>query len=396
MSGSDIQGFGAPVATSKGPIPYLKAASWAVCIFILANNTMLMSHWSERRGVWDDLGYLRQAHLFQRFGVGGLDTDARQDDDHFYFKALKDIGLDEKGDFKRFVSHNFMPATNKLVLQSPPGVGFLLALFPEGFQVVPLYFICSLVVFLYAILLIGLAKTLSSLAVCAAFGWASIIFMINPAKASYSVAPTLAICAVAGWLTAMFCSERSPRKRLMQAALIGFLLGLSVNLRIANLFLASGYCAGFAIWFVKSRRPGVLLEASLYAGSLVLGMIPTLVSNTINAGSPFNTTYSPGDATLPQYSPEVLRYYLSDVQSLLIAFLCALIAWTFAFRRESGPRAVAALCSLTVVLNLTFFLTHPQFTQYYLLPFTMLSFWSLLFSLVYTARQPDTALEHAA
>jgi hypothetical protein len=175
--------------------------------------------------------------------------------------------LDENGDFKKFVSHNFMRTTNKLVLQSPPGVGFLLAFFPEGFQVVPFYFICSVVVFLYAIFLIALAQTLSALAVCATFVWASIIFMINPAKASYSVAPTLAICAVAGWLTARFFSESSPRKRLMQAALIGLLLGLSVNLRIANFFLASGYCAGFLIWFVKSRRPSILLEASLFASS---------------------------------------------------------------------------------------------------------------------------------
>jgi hypothetical protein len=66
----------------------------------------------------------------------------------------------------------------------------------------------------------------------------------NPAKGSYSIAPTLAICAVAGWLTALFFSERSPR-RLMQAALIGFLVGLSVNLRIANLFLASGTVLSF-------------------------------------------------------------------------------------------------------------------------------------------------------
>ena len=376
-------------ASSKGLISYFKVASWAIFIFVLANNALLMSHWSERRGVWDDLGYLRQAHLFQRFGVDGIDTDARRDDDHFYVEALKDIGLDEKGDFKKFVSHNFMAVTNKLVLQSPPGVGFLLAFFPEGFQVVPFYFICSVVVFIFAIFVVGLAQTLSALAVCAAFGWASIIFMINPAKASYSIAPTLAVCAVAGWLTALFFSERSPRRRLMQAALIGFLLGLSVNLRIANLFLASGYCAGFLIWFLKLRRPSILVEASFFASSLVIGMIPTLVSNEINAGSPFKTTYSAGDATLPQFSPEVLRYYLSDVQSLLVGLLCALIVWTFIFRREFGPRAVAGLCSLTVALNLAFFLTHSQFTQYYLVPFTMLSFWTLLFSLVITAREPD-------
>jgi hypothetical protein len=378
-------------AWSSRLMPWLRLASWAICILILANNTLMMSHWDEHRGVYDDLGYLRQAHLFQRFGIGGLDTDARRDDDHFYVKALKTIGLDETGDFKHFVSHNYMPATDKLVLQSPPGAGFLLALFPEGFQVVPLYVTCSVVVFIFAMVLIGLAPDLLALAVCVAFGAAAINFMINPAKASYSVPPTFALVAVAGWLTALLFSETRPRRRWMQVALIGLLLGLSVNLRIANLFLASGYCAWFLIQFLRSRGLDRLLEGALFGVAFVTGMIPTLVSNAINAGSPFKTTYGVGDAVPPQYSPEVLRYYLSDVQSLLVALLGALIVWTFIFRREAEPRNVAGLCCLTIALNLAFFLTHPQHTQYYLVPFTLLSFWSLLFSLVVTTRESGVA-----
>lgn len=378
-------GYQASIAAAKGPFGYLKAASWVICICILANNTLLMSHWNEHRGVTDDLGYLRQAHLFQRFGVGGLDTDAKRDDDHFYVMALKSAGFD----VNNFVNHNYMPATDKLVIQSPPGVGFLLAMFPEGFQVIPLYVVCSVVVFIFALFLIGLAPTLAALATCSAFGWASIIFMVNPAKASYSAAPTFVICAVAGWITALFFCSSSPRKKIVCAALVGFLLGVSVNFRIANLFLAAGYCFGFLIWFAKSRRLGLLLEASLFAISFVLGMIPTLVSNAINAGGPLKTTYGSGDTVLPQYSPEVVTYYLSDPQSLVIALLCALTVWTFIYRQEFAPRAVAGLCSLTLALNLAFFLTHPLHTQYYLMPFTMLSFWSLLFCLVI---EPDSSI----
>jgi hypothetical protein len=367
-------------------LSWLRVAGWAICILILANNTLLMSRWNEHRGVWDDLGYLRQAHLFQRFGVGGLDTDARRDDDHFYVKALKGIGRDETGDFKNFVSHNYMPTTNKLVLQSPPGTGFLLSFFPEGLQVIPLYIVCSVVVFIFAMLLIGLAPTLAAVAVSTVFGAVTIIFMINPAKASYSVAPTFAVVAVTGWLTALLFSETRPRRRLLQVTLIGLLLGLAVNLRIANLFLVLGYCAWFLIQFVRSRSLGAFVEGALFGVAFLTGMIPTLVSNAINAGSPFKTTYGPGDALPPQYSPEMLQYYLSDMQSLLVALLVSLIVWTFVSRRQAETRNVAVLCCLTVALNLAFFLTHAQFTQYYLVPFTLLSFWSLLFSLVFTAR----------
>ena len=45
---------------------------------VLASNIFAISRWSESRGVYDDLCYLRQAHLFQRFGLAGFDTNIAQ------------------------------------------------------------------------------------------------------------------------------------------------------------------------------------------------------------------------------------------------------------------------------------------------------------------------------
>ena len=50
---------------------------------VLASNMLAISRWNESRGVYDDVCYLRQAHLFQRFGLSGLDTDIARDDDHY-------------------------------------------------------------------------------------------------------------------------------------------------------------------------------------------------------------------------------------------------------------------------------------------------------------------------
>ena len=36
-------------------------------------------------------------------------------------------------------------------MQYPPGTGFFLALFPQGFQVIPLYVMASIVVFGFAL-----------------------------------------------------------------------------------------------------------------------------------------------------------------------------------------------------------------------------------------------------
>jgi len=54
---------------------YLKVfCSFGVCTF-LASNVWSMSRWSEARGVYDDVCYLGQAHLFQKSWLGGLDTN---------------------------------------------------------------------------------------------------------------------------------------------------------------------------------------------------------------------------------------------------------------------------------------------------------------------------------
>ena len=59
---------------------------------VLASNVWTMSRWSESRGVYDDVCYLRQAHLFQKYGLGGIDTNIVFDDDDYLKNKLKAIG----------------------------------------------------------------------------------------------------------------------------------------------------------------------------------------------------------------------------------------------------------------------------------------------------------------
>ncbi len=127
---------------------YLKVVCGFVCFLLLASNVWSMSRWSESRGVYDDICYLRQAHLFQRFGLGGLDTDISRDDDHYLASKLKEIGFTNlPNDPAAAPCHNLMPATGKRVLQYPPGTGFVLALFPQGFQVIPLFVSATVIAF---------------------------------------------------------------------------------------------------------------------------------------------------------------------------------------------------------------------------------------------------------
>jgi hypothetical protein len=359
---------------------YLKVACGFACFLVLASNVWSMSHWSEARGVYDDICYLRQAHLFQRFGLGGLDTDISRDDDRYLAAKLKEIGFPTWRDTATAPCHTPMPATKKLVMQYPLGTGFVLALFPQGFQVIPLYVSATIIVFGFALLAIFYARSQSSILLTAAFGCLAIYLMINPAKASYSIAPTMVVGVLAGFLTARLFLAGQRQQRLLLTALVGLLIGVAVNFRLPNLFLSSGYFLFFFAAFLLSRKIETALQGMVFGAAFLAGMAPTLVANAINAGSPFSTTYGGVDVTPPDFSFSVIRSYLADLQSVLLLLAMAWTALILRRRRGNGVRQVALVTAGNLLVNLAFFLSHPVFTPYYTIPVAMLSLWSLLFA----------------
>jgi hypothetical protein len=368
----------------------LKIFFGVVFVLVLASNIRSMSHWNEARGVYDDVCYLRQAHLFQRFGLGGFDTEISRDDDHYFMSKLKEIDFPTANYLSNSPCHPPM-ASGKHVLQYPPGTGFLLALFPEGHQVVPLYVAASLVVLGFAMLGISLARTASTVVLAGAFGCVAMYLMINPAKASYSVAPTMAVCAAAGYLTSRFLIGAAPGRRVVTIVMVGLLLGLSVNFRVPNLLLSSGYVLFFLGAFLWTRTLETLLQGLWFGVAMLVGMAPTLLANAINAGSPLATTYGGQDLAPPELSFEVIRQYLVDTQFVLLLLAGAWTAWLLFVHREDGVRKVARVVAINLLVNLAFFLSHPIFTPYYTIPIAMLSLWTLLFA---SLTVPVEAVDH--
>jgi hypothetical protein len=358
---------------------YLKIACGFVCFLVFAGNVWSMSRWSESRGVYDDICYLRQAHLFQRYGLSGLNTDIARDDDGYLASKLKEIGYDRWADPAAAPCHTLMPQSKRRVTQYPPGTGFLLALFPQGFQVIPLYVSATLIVFGLALLAILLARDLSSVVVATAFGCLAVYLMVNPTKASYSMAPTMAACALAGLLTASFLAAEQPRRRLALAGLIGLIIGLCVNFRLPNLFLASGYLLFFGGSLLIFRKVSLAVQGALFTLLFLAGMTPTLIANAINAGSPFSTTYGGIDVVPPAFSFGIVWQYLADTQFVMILLAAASTGILWRSNRVVG-RQVAAITAGNLVVNLAFFLSHPIFTPYYTIPLAMFSLWSLLFA----------------
>jgi hypothetical protein len=65
-------------------------------------------------------------------------------------------------------------------------------------------------------------------------------------------------------------------------------------------------------------------------------MMPTLIANAINAGSPFATTYGGVDVAPPELKSEVLWQYLRDPQFIL---LLTAVVWTAVLWRGRSRQA---------------------------------------------------------
>ena len=366
---------------------YLKVLCGFGLFVLLVSNVWSISGWNEIRGVYDDLCYLRQAHLFQKSGLRGLDTNIALDDDHYLSTKLKEIDFPTWSDPATAPCHTLIPTTKRLVIQYPPGTGFVLALFPEGSQVISLYVLTSLVAFGFALAAAVYASSFFPLVLVVAFGDAALYLMINPTKASYSMAPTMVVCVLAGFLTAKLFASEGRRQRLVLTVSIGLLLGLAVNFRLANLFLSAGYFAFFLVSSVTSRKMEPVLLGSLFGTAFLVGISPTLLANAINAGSPFATTYGGADIAPPELNSGVLWAYAGDLQFGLLIIAGAWTATMLRLSDRSGIRQLALLVAANLVVNLIFFMTHPVFTPYYTIPIGMLSLWTLLFATLIPHRE---------
>jgi hypothetical protein len=315
-------------------------------------------------------------------GLAASTPDISRDDDHYLALKLKEVGFPSWNDVTAVPCQTPMPATKKLVLQYPPGTGMVLALFPPGYQVIPLYVTATLIVFGFALFGIISARSVASVLLAGAFGCLAVYLMINPSKASYSMAPTMVACAAAGYLTARLFTA-TPRHRLWLTILLGLLLGVSVDFRLPNLFLSSGYFLFFLFSFLSSRKMPIVVHGAAFAVDFLIGTAPTLLANVINAGSPFATTYG-GQAG---FSFGIVRQYVADMQIVLLVLAGASTAFMLRTRGDNGVRRVALVTAANLALNLAFFLSHPVFTPYYTIPIAMLSLWSLLFG---SLMQPST------
>src|SRR5712671_366772 len=204
----------------------------------------------------DWFGYLRQARLFRENGpIGGLDTALRDDRTRYLVGVAKATGLDpDVWDYGVApYCHHYKPRTDRVVLQYPPGTGFLHALWPEEGRQARLTYAASGVLILAILLgVIATARAATVPLLAAALGLFCYLGM-HMFVYDRSIPPSVVMALGLGWLTVVLAGAPSPQRRVLLAGALGLLIGLSASLRLPNILLAAGPLAVLGVAFM--RRP---------------------------------------------------------------------------------------------------------------------------------------------
>jgi hypothetical protein len=315
----------------------------------------------------DSFGYQRQATLFRDNGLAGIRTALSIPPSDTLLEVARSSGF-RVNEWHEMVAphcHHYVAVTRSVIVQYPPGTGALLSLFPEPVEE------RALAITSVALIAIGFAGLICLARepwpiLPATLAGAAIIWVTPMDLGSDSIFASAAFSFVIGVLTIRIF--RSPS--LWIAALLGLMIGLSATVRLSNILLCVGTFVMLSVMLARQRRPGWLWLGGAMALGVIVGAMPVLWANAVNAGSAFATTYGSDDAALPSLTVEQLTraaafYFRPNAASGLLTL--ALGACVVGIIRRRADAAMTA-AGITLVTCLLFFLTKNVLIAYYLIP----------------------------
>jgi hypothetical protein len=341
----------------------------------------------------DGFGYARQAQLFRDHGLlHGFDTSINTPQVELLVSLAKKVLPNSLSWYEPVAPHchHYDDRTGKVILQYPPGTGLILALFPEP-RAMPYLLVAgiSLTTLVLCWALIG--RRLDALAVvatCSAFVFLMWVLYTDPVHSSASVPTTLLLIPASAWLGFAFL-DRS----YLSVLAFGLVCGLLVSVRLPNAMILIGFAVQGAIssklwhWHnVKARWKKIATTAV----GFLIGVLPVLISNHINAGGILHTTYSPIDASSPVFRHRLIKeaadYYFSAPAGsiVLIAAILFIGLGLTAWANDKDKRIPAGTLGaiVTLLFSLGFFVTHSVHVPYYMMPAGMMAVFMVTIELI--------------
>jgi hypothetical protein len=355
------------------------AATLVMLASIFYSNVSRQARWIEVPHACDWFIFLRQAQLFQQHGlISGLDTGLRDANTRYLIEKAKSLRATHPALMPAVgpYCHEYKEKTDHLSIVSPPGTGLGLSFFPAGRQERLVFTACSTIILLFLAAVVLRARSWPVPVAAGALGVLCFSGMYKFVH-DWSIQPSVVLAMLAGYFAVRLFEAAANHLGPIWAILLGISVGFAADFRLANGLLAFGVAAGLGTMFLQGLRvQAVRLLAAFVAGA-VIGSLPLLLANAINAGDPFTSTYGAGNTQALHFNWETFRrgfefYFIErmTVAALIAVPTIALAALALTRRKLAlGGIDSALVCAVTNLANsVGFFLFYEILQWYYPFP----------------------------
>ena len=354
-----------------------------IILFYQLNNTWVGIHEDDQVSGCDSFGYARQAELFRKSTnfSSALDTSIKTELQSILNEWGKNSNLKYK-DWSQMIAphaHYFRDESQNVILQYPPGTGWLLSFFRENkarkiLWIISFAGISSLFLARINILENPLTNIFLGLSCLGS------LYITNTfSTRSDSIAPSCLIAVIIASLTVRSINFLTKNKKfpLIEVLLISLIFGFSLSIRPANiLFFISPLTIYLLVFKYKVKY---ILRSSIFSLLLFcLSTYPLLQANKINTGSFFSSTYSSIDTTFDFSSLLVnLSLINESFDDSVRVILVLLFSIFFSFRAWTNKEIVPFFTSRKILISLSWIFmvlmiflmaSKPIFNLYYLAP----------------------------
>jgi hypothetical protein len=351
----------------------------AVLAGVFYSNVSRQARWIEVPHACDWFVFLRQAQLFQQHGlIGGLDTGIRDANSRYLIEKAKSLHLTNPS-WTMAVGpycHEYKERTDRLSIVSPPGTGLALSFFPAGRQERLVFITCSTIILLF---LAAVALRARSWPVPLTAGALGVFCFSGMYKFvhDWSIQPSVVLVLLAGYFAVRLFEAAASRLGLIWAILLGISIGIAADFRLANAFLVFGIAAGLGVICLEGLRLQAARLSGAFVAAVLIGCIPLMAANAINAGDPFTTTYGAGNTRALHLDWDTFRrgfafYFIErmTISGLVAVPTIALAALAFMRRRLalSGVDGALVCAAANLAGSIGFFLFYEVLQGYYLFP----------------------------
>jgi hypothetical protein len=331
----------------------------------------------------DSFGYLRQAELFRQNGsISGLNTAINTENASFLVGIAKQINPLESRWAEMIAPHchHFKSGSENIILQYPPGTGFVLSLLPKGKELE-----CLALLLVFSIMVwwgrINFATRSASVFLISTVSVAILLATVGQFHVpSYSVPLTILLLV---WIATLLfeIDYAATPKNLLFITVIGLLTGSLLTVRVASLIVLPAIAAIVCLQIVEARRQKSLsiIAPILGVSSFALATVPLLTANWLNTGGIFDSTYNDYDKKLNFNNTELLlnnvSYYLLENRAAALAILSLSVVTLAVLTTKNQQRTSywAALSLIAIfVTNLLFLSFKMVAIDYYFLPTAVL------------------------